>query len=122
MHDVEQLCERVIVIDNGTLFFDGSISEITERYAPYETITLQVSEPASEQLLFAGSPGIIECHSTGKNAVNVVFDPHITSLPSVISEAQKKCRITNLQSESKNLDVIVREMYRQLEVGRKQHD
>ncbi len=41
MVDIESLCRRVIIIDKGTLFFDGQLSEVLDRFADFKLITIQ---------------------------------------------------------------------------------
>jgi ABC-2 type transport system ATP-binding protein len=40
MADIQELCRRVIIIDRGTLFFDGSLSEILDRFADFKLVTI----------------------------------------------------------------------------------
>jgi ABC-2 type transport system ATP-binding protein len=40
MQDIEELCERVIIIDHGKVFFDGALADIIARLATYKIITL----------------------------------------------------------------------------------
>ena len=39
MADIQALCERVIIIDHGKLFFDGKLGEIVDRFADFKLIT-----------------------------------------------------------------------------------
>jgi ABC-2 type transport system ATP-binding protein len=41
MADIEALCKRVIIIDKGTLFFDGQLSDVLDRFADFKLITIQ---------------------------------------------------------------------------------
>lgn len=41
MTDIEELCERVIIIDHGTIFFDGRLGEVLDRFADFKLITIQ---------------------------------------------------------------------------------
>lgn len=41
MVDIEALCRRVIIIDRGSLFFDGQLSEVLDRFADFKVITIQ---------------------------------------------------------------------------------
>jgi ABC-2 type transport system ATP-binding protein len=41
MADIQALCERVIIIDHGKIFFDGKLSEIVDRFADFKLITIQ---------------------------------------------------------------------------------
>jgi ABC-2 type transport system ATP-binding protein len=44
MTDIQELCERVIIIDHGTLFFDGKLSQVIDRFADFKLVTIQ-TEP-----------------------------------------------------------------------------
>jgi ABC-2 type transport system ATP-binding protein len=50
MRDVEALCERVIVINHGTLIHDGPLSEIVERFSESKLVKLQFEEAAPGDL------------------------------------------------------------------------
>lgn len=41
MDDVEALCDRVVVINHGRLFFDGPLSAIVERFSEHKIIKLR---------------------------------------------------------------------------------
>ncbi|HAB18586.1 MAG TPA: ATP-binding cassette domain-containing protein [Verrucomicrobiota bacterium] len=41
MADIQELCERVIIIDHGTIFFDGRLDEILGRFAGHKIVTLR---------------------------------------------------------------------------------
>ncbi|HSY43086.1 MAG TPA: ATP-binding cassette domain-containing protein, partial [Candidatus Acidoferrum sp.] len=41
MADIQELCERVIIIDHGKIFFDGQLSEIVDRFADFKLLTVQ---------------------------------------------------------------------------------
>jgi ABC-2 type transport system ATP-binding protein len=47
MADIQALCERVIIIDHGKIFFDGKLSEIVDRFADFKLVTIQC-EKANE--------------------------------------------------------------------------
>jgi ABC-2 type transport system ATP-binding protein len=40
MADIQELCERVIIIDHGQIFFDGKLSEIVDRFADFKLLTV----------------------------------------------------------------------------------
>lgn len=41
MTDIQELCERVIIIDHGTIFFDGRLSDVVDRFADSKLVTIQ---------------------------------------------------------------------------------
>src|SRR5712675_2028098 len=41
MTDIQELCRRVIIIDRGTIFFDGRLGDVLDRFADFKLITIQ---------------------------------------------------------------------------------
>ena len=40
MADIQELCSRVIIIDQGRVFFDGLLSEVLDRFANFKIVTV----------------------------------------------------------------------------------
>lgn len=45
MADIQELCERVIIIDHGKIFFDGRLDEIVDRFADFKLVTIRSENP-----------------------------------------------------------------------------
>jgi len=46
MADIEALCDRVIVIHEGRLLFDGALADLSERFSAVKTLEVTLSTPA----------------------------------------------------------------------------
>jgi ABC-2 type transport system ATP-binding protein len=44
--DIERLCNRLLVIDHGSLIWDGGIPELKERYGGERTLVVDLEEPS----------------------------------------------------------------------------
>lgn len=51
MEDVRRLASRVIVIDHGSILFDGQFDDLILKFAPYKLITLILDETVSHETL-----------------------------------------------------------------------
>jgi ABC-2 type transport system ATP-binding protein len=51
MDDVKALCERVVVIDQGRLIFDGALRELARRFGDDKLLTLDLDAPVSREAL-----------------------------------------------------------------------
>ncbi len=68
MADIQELCERVIIIDHGRIFFDGRLSDVVDRFADSKLVTIQcegAGDCSAEQLAGYGevleqNPGTIQ--------------------------------------------------------------
>src|SRR6476659_6475168 len=47
MTDIQELCERVIIIDRGAISFDGRLSDVVERFADFKLITIHCEGTAN---------------------------------------------------------------------------
>lgn len=51
MADIEELCDRVIVIHKGSLIFDGELYDLLEKVAPYKEIHVELKRPVDIEVL-----------------------------------------------------------------------
>src|SRR5260370_8818336 len=58
MQDIEELCKRVIIIDNGRIFFDGPLSAIIDRFATHKIVGLSFANGVDCD--FAGLREVVE--------------------------------------------------------------
>lgn len=48
MQDVQELCERVVVIDHGSKIFEGTLNQLAERYSDTRRVRLTFERPIAE--------------------------------------------------------------------------
>jgi len=48
MADITALCERVLMIHQGRLIYDGGLEGLLERFAPYREVRLQLGQPVAK--------------------------------------------------------------------------
>ena len=56
MADVTALCERIIIIHHGRLKYDGGISELSHRIAPFKLIGVMLADADTHDLSIYGKP------------------------------------------------------------------
>ncbi len=47
--DIEELCERLIIINHGVMMEDGNLSEIVDRIAPYKTLVVEYYDESAPE-------------------------------------------------------------------------
>jgi ABC-2 type transport system ATP-binding protein len=75
MADIVALCPRVLLIHEGRLIYDGSLSGLIERFAPYRQVRLDLAEPVGPEVL--RRYGEVETLD-GLRAVLIVERAHLT--------------------------------------------
>jgi len=58
MDDIEALCRRVMVIDEGRLHFDGELATLVERLAPMKQVQAVYAEAVQAQRVYATLQGL----------------------------------------------------------------
>lgn len=51
MADITALCQRVLVIHQGQLIYDGGLDELIDRFAPYREVQVELARPQPEAKL-----------------------------------------------------------------------
>ena len=57
MDEAEQLCDRLVIVDNGTIAAEGSPRELIRRYATREVVELRFFDPTEHHAAFARVDG-----------------------------------------------------------------
>lgn len=47
--DIDELCERLIIINHGVMMEDGNLSEIVDRIAPYKTLVVEYYDESAPE-------------------------------------------------------------------------
>ena len=51
MADITALCDRVLLIHQGRLVYDGNLDVLLERFAPSRQVTIELSKPIKPKVL-----------------------------------------------------------------------
>jgi len=114
--DVERLCKRIIFIDKGTVLYDGSVSELKRRYAPWRVldITLQPGDdPAPPVSLHLDGVEIDEQTDT---RLLLHFDPERIAVTDIITAVIGQRAVSDISIIEPDLEGVVREIVEQGEV------
>lgn len=49
MRDIEELCRRVVIINKGTMIYDGNLEELRNRYTPEKNIEIFLEDVAEKE-------------------------------------------------------------------------
>jgi len=105
--DVERLCRRIVLIDRGTLVYDGEIDALRDRYGTHRTLVVRLNEPVDRVE--------VEGADVESNEGNVVwrlrFDRRTVSAEVVIRRVADAYCVSDLSIEEPELESIIRRIY-----------
>ncbi|WP_372446424.1 AAA family ATPase [Kribbella aluminosa] len=117
MDDVERLCQRIIVIDSGTVLYDGDLSRLKERFMPYRLLVLTLAERSIRRV--ADIPFATEVDSAAVGTVlaypdrSVVlrFDPREITTPELIARVSQVYQVDELSIVDPRLTDVISQLY-----------
>lgn len=105
MEDVKQLCKRVIIIDHGTILYDGSLSDIIQHHAPNKFISVILESEVSREKLEKIAP--VHTFEDPK----VVFSVPREKATAVASAILTKLPVEDLSIEEPNIEDVIRDVF-----------
>lgn len=111
MQDVEELCDRVIVIDHGSLVFDGTLDTLAKRYTDSRRLKLTFAEsPNPERLKAFGS--VIAC-AEGE----AVIETKQASIAAVTAKVLGEFEIADLAIEEVPIEDVIADLFSRKAAG-----
>ena len=107
LDDVEQLCKRLIVINNGGIIEDGPLDSIVERLAPYRVLIIELSKPCVD----IATP-YAEIIKQENLKIWYRFKKDEITAAELISQLAQKLPIRDLSVTEANIEDVVRKVYR----------
>ena len=105
--DIEEICQRVIIIDAGKLIYDGPLSTIKDRFGKFREITLETVNPVRA---FDLPPGA-EIAGAEERRVTLRFDRTLTTASHVASAMMNQMEVADFSLAEPDLSAIVKQIY-----------
>jgi ABC-2 type transport system ATP-binding protein len=107
MMDIEKTCKRMIIIDQGTIIYDGTVDQIKDRYGKDRTLIVEFAEKYSNISLPYG----VEIVQQEENKKWLKFRKDDIQISGLISELTQKYSILDLTISEPEIEGIIREIY-----------
>ncbi len=109
--DVEELCDRIILIDKGKLVYDGSITSFRNKYSNNDFLTIFKKEHDSfiDKMEI---PNGMEISEENKNYIRIKFDANKISIVEIIDKFKQYYTILNVETNEAKIEEILKDIYR----------
>lgn len=104
--DIEQVCERVIVLDKGTIILDSTLKDLKKTYLKKKILTLTIDS----ERLDLDLPGM-RILQNGAFQFICEIDLGMTPMDRVIQEAMKRTSLKDVTIEDPSMEEIIRTLY-----------
>ncbi|MCE2983185.1 MAG: ATP-binding cassette domain-containing protein [Parachlamydia sp.] len=104
--DIEQVCDRVIILDQGAIMLDSSLRDLKKTYMKKKILTLATNE----EFLSLQLPGIKVIEQSPYH-FSCEVDVEATSIAVVIQEALKLTSLKDVTIEDPSMEEVIRMLY-----------
>lgn len=124
LSDIEELCERIIIIDKGTKIYDGSLEDIKKKYGYMTTLEIQSKKDFKNTLnlkdLFISDNNdtlhtlkdedLNEYIENGMLIIN--FNKNKISSSKILSKVMEKVYVSDFLLRESSIEDIIKKIYR----------
>lgn len=115
--DIEELCNRIIIIDEGKKIYDGSLQNLKDLYGTRRKVSMEIRQydkvknlDLSERLGVAKEDYEME-YDPEKYILSVRFDKNKIQVPQILSAVMNDMDVKDVQIEETQLEDIVKQIY-----------
>lgn len=113
--DIEDLCERLIIIDQGRIIYDGKLREVKDAFARERTIHMQLSSPIPEaESLFRDLPDVRVVRTAEDQAassLSVRFDRFRCTASDIVKRLMNRGEVVDFRIDEPSIEEIIRRVY-----------
>jgi len=112
MSDIEKLCRRMILIDNGQVMYDGELAKIKEMFGKSRVLIIDLEETSPGEVFWEAFsiPGVTVIKQEG-NRRWFKFNRDEISASQLISRISACYDIKDLSIQDQEIEVVIRHIY-----------
>jgi ABC-2 type transport system ATP-binding protein len=118
--DIEDICERIVIIDYGKIIYDGTLMEVKNRYARERTLRVQVAGLAADGALPAETKAKLETGLAGFHVgvqypsgseVHIAFDKDGVSARELIRRIIDLADVADFAIDEPKIGTVIKQVY-----------
>ncbi len=115
--DIEELCNRIIIIDHGKIIYDGSLEHLKDTYGKKRTVTLVVKDldavskgDYAEKFQMERDSLLMEKNEK-ESTISFSFDKDRLAISDIVTYTMGKTEVKDISIRETELSEIVKEIY-----------
>lgn len=106
MEDIEQVCERLIMIDDGQVIFDGGMRHFIDSYGTERMLTIELETPVANFVIEHA-----QVIAQDANTVKLLFNKTDISATTLIGQICSQYPVTDCQLQEPRVEHLIRGVY-----------
>ena len=116
LEDIEELCDRIIIIDKGVKIYDGGLKEIREKYGYMTTVSVLIKKSEIDKNIDINSYFNLDNNDLNLNVedgkIIVTFNKNKVSSTDIIEFFMKNYTLQDFSLKETSIDDIIKKIYR----------
>ena len=113
MKDIENLCSRVIIIENGEIIYDGSLVNIKNKFGDLRTISISLKEVVDIDSLNKFDNKV--SYLLNESGLDIKFDANDIKIEEVINYAFSELNAVDLKIKEIGIEDVVKSIFKEEE-------
>ena len=112
LNDIELLCDRIFMIDRGQEIFDGSVSQLKQRFGKIHKVRFDMTQQLEvEQLDYYQHFSDLEVIKEGLR-VTIQFDATKVAIPDLVKFTLSQATVKDIAVKDADIEEIIRRFFR----------
>ncbi|MEI6349851.1 MAG: ATP-binding cassette domain-containing protein [Verrucomicrobiota bacterium] len=104
MQDIEELCQRVIIIDHGKIFFDGPLSSVVDRFSTHKIVSFTFEDAAPRDFSVFGEV-------TEQTPQSVLLKVPRAGVAEICREILARYQVIDINVQELPIEEVIRRMF-----------
>ena len=111
MADIENLCNRIIIIDEGNVIYDSDLLSIKNKFGDLRTVTIELRDDLTSTDMFDTFDGNVGYELRG-HELTVDFDALKVNFENVMNHIMQHVHMKDMKLKEISIEEVVREIYK----------
>jgi ABC-2 type transport system ATP-binding protein len=111
MQDIEELCDRVIIIDHGKIFFDGPLNSIIDRFSGFKIISLTFETPGERDFSALGE--VLQ-----QTPLSVQLKVPRAKVTETCRQVLAECAVVDINVQELPVEEVIRQLFGERDTAR----
>lgn len=111
LKDIEDVCDRIILLDKGQIIYDGSKQKFKDTYGKYVIAEFAIKDKnitINDNVMLNG----VEILEETENRIKLKFKHEETTIVKVMEQISNYCKIEDIHMKEAELEDILKEIYK----------
>jgi viologen exporter family transport system ATP-binding protein len=108
--DIEQVCERVVIIHRGRILLDTSIDELKRRYLRTRRVTIVTAAEQLDASVWTGVRASVV--ATAPHRTTIEMDSAEAMIGTIVDAVSRSTTVRDLIIDDPPLDAVIRDLYK----------